>query len=195
MSSYPPIRPAAGRPSPSPNGRTAPLFVRALLMGAMLVLLGACASAGASQGSASGSAGSGGSAAAGDSTGPVPSASSTGPAPSPEPSPAGECAPAPAVITIRIGHQPPAVCLRVGDSLTITAPSSAAQPWQPMTVTDASVLACTSQRGDQGSLTAVCRALKPGVANVSTMTAPFAGDPHGPAQFMWTLTIHVQPAA
>lgn len=63
-----------------------------------------------------------------------------------------------------------------------------------MTVTDSSVITCSSQRESQGAFTAVCHALKPDTATASTMTAPFAGDPHGPPQFMWSLTIHVQPA-
>lgn len=87
------------------------------------------------------------------------------------------------------------MCLHVGETLTISAPPSAAQPWQPMTVSDEMLLTCTSQHGAQGSLTAVCHALKRGTAAVSTMTAPFSGDPHGPAQFIWTLTIEILPAA
>lgn len=87
------------------------------------------------------------------------------------------------------------MCMHVGGTMTITAPPSAAQPWQPMKTSDATVVACTSHQENQGALTGVCHALKPGTAIVTTMTAPFAGDPHGPAQIMWTLRIHVVPAA
>lgn len=182
--------------------RSRPLHLgaRTLLLTTLLVLSAACASAGAAQpagspqgagsGSAPGSAGSGGSAAAGT-TGTVPPA--TGSSSAPAPSPGGSDCAAPASITIVVGHEPAPVCMRVGDTVTITAPESPRQPWQPLTSSNAAVLACTSHQEVQGALTAVCHALKPGAVIASTVTAPFPGDPHGPPQFRWALTIHVLP--
>lgn len=186
-----------------PRRRPLQLGARTLLLTTLLALMAGCAGAGAAQpagapqgagsGPGAGSAGSGGSSAAGT-TGTVPSATGSSSAPATAPSPLGGsgCA-APATITIVLGHEPAPVCMRVGDTVTITAPPSARQPWQPMKSSDAAVLACTSHQEDQGALTAVCHALKPGAVIASTITAPFAGDPHGPPQFMWSLTIHVLP--
>jgi hypothetical protein len=185
-----------------PRRRPLPLGARTLLLATLLALSSGCAGAGAAQpagapqgaGSGAGSAGSGGSGAAGTARAiPPATGSSSAPAGAPSPSGGADCAAPPATIAIVPGHEPAPVCLRVGDTLTITAPPSAAQPWQPMKTSDAAVLACASRQEDQGALTAVCHALRPGAVIVSTMTAPFAGDPHGPAQFMWTLTIHVLP--
>lgn len=176
-----------------PRRRPLPSGARTLLLVTLLAFSAACASAGAGQpagapqgaGSGSGagtrSAGSGGSAAPAGTTRAVPSASSG-------------CVGAPTAINVQQGREPAPVCLSVGDTVTITAPPSPTQPWQPMATSNAAVLACTSRQETQGALTAVCRALKPGAVIVSTMTAPFAGDPHGPAQFRWALTIHVLPA-
>ncbi len=43
-------------------------------------------------------------------------------------------------------------------------------------------------------LTVTCHSLTAGTGTVSTTTAAFAGDPHGPAQHTWTLTVHSDPA-
>ncbi len=169
-----------------------PFGVRALFVGGILLLLASCASTGSGSGS-------GVSSSTGENPGSVGSAQPAGTArpgsPSTSATPssgASGCSDAPAAITARTGEQPAPVCMRVGATVTITAQPSPAQPWQPMTTSDAAVLACTSKAVDQGALIATCRALAPGTATVSTTTAPFAGDPHGPPQHMWTLTIQVQ---
>jgi hypothetical protein len=46
----------------------------------------------------------------------------------------------------------------------------------------------------EGALAATCHATGVGIATVATITAAFAGDPHGPAQYTWTLTVHVTAA-
>jgi hypothetical protein len=98
-------------------------------------------------------------------------------------------------ITIRPepGAQPGPICLHPGDAVTLNAQPSPLQPWQPPTSSDPDTLACTSQPLGNGALTATCHALRPGTATVSTTTAPFAGA-GGPLQYIWTLTIHVNPA-
>jgi hypothetical protein len=164
------------------------------------MLLASCA--GTASGSGSGSSPTGSSAQGGSGSGGSGSAQPAGTARADPPAAsdtasqgASGCLPAPAVITARTGEQPAPVCLRVGASLTITAQPSPAQPWQPMTTSNPAVLACTSRAADRGALTATCRALAPGTATISTTTAAFAGDPHGPPQYTWTLTVHVQPAS
>lgn len=164
---------------------------RTLLVGGLLLVVASCASTASGSGSGGQeSTGSVGSAPPARTAHPGPPATSAAP-PSVDPA----CARTPSTIAARIGERPAPVCLRVGQSLTISTAASPAQPWQPMTASDASVLACTSQPAEQGALTATCRALRPGTATVSTTTAPFAGDPHGPPQYIWTLTVHVQPAS
>ncbi len=95
-------------------------------------------------------------------------------------------------ITAQAGDQPAPICLHPGETLTITTQSSPAQPWLPMTTSDAAVVVCTSRPLANGALTATCHALQPGTATVSTTTAAFTGDPHGPPQYTWSLTIHVE---
>lgn len=112
------------------------------------------------------------------------------PASAPPPSPTG-CRYPTAPIAARAGSQPAPVCLTPGADLTVAAAQSPAQPWQPMTSSDPSVLSCTSQPQADGALTATCRARAAGTATVSATTAAFAGDPHGPTQYTWTLTVHV----
>jgi len=167
-----------------------PFGFRALFLGGILLLLASCASTGS---------GSGASSSAGENSGSVGSAQPAGTArpgsPSASAAPssgASGCSDASAAFTARTGEQPAPVCLRVGATVTITTQPSPAQPWQPMTTSDTAVLACTSKSADQGVLIATCRALAPGTAAVSTITAPFAGDPHGPPQHTWTLTIQVR---
>jgi hypothetical protein len=87
---------------------------------------------------------------------------------------------------------PPApVCLRVGEELNLSTPTSPLQPWQPFTSSDPQVLDCHPTPSADGAASAVCTARRPGSATVSTVTGPFSGDPHGPAQHMWQLTITV----
>ena len=97
-------------------------------------------------------------------------------------------------IAIRPGGQPAPVHLHPGDTLTLAATSSWLQPWQPLTSSDPTILRCTSRSQADGALTATCHAIAVGTVTVSTTTAPFAGDPHGPAQHTWTLTVHITPA-
>jgi hypothetical protein len=176
---------------------------RTLLIGGLLVVLASCVGTGSgpvsvsgsgaqeSTGS-SGSAGSAATASAARPGSPSTSSSSASGVPLPVDPVCSHTAP---TITARTGEHPRPVCLRVGQSLTITTAASSTQPWQPMTSSNAAVLACTSHPADQGALTAVCKALRPGIVAVSTTTAPFAGDPHGPPQYTWSLIIEVQPAS
>jgi hypothetical protein len=96
-------------------------------------------------------------------------------------------------LTAQPGDHPAPVCLHPGDTLTITAQASPLQPWQPAISTNPAALSCTSQRQAGGALTIVCHALHSGDAAVSTTTAPFSGDPHGPAQYTWTLSVRILP--
>jgi hypothetical protein len=97
-------------------------------------------------------------------------------------------------ITIRRGGQPAPIRLHPGDVLTLTASGSPIQPWQPPTSSDPATLRCDPHTLPDGALTVTCHALGVGTATVSTRTAPFAGDPHGPAQHTWTLTVHITHA-
>jgi hypothetical protein len=124
--------------------------------------------------------------------------SSTGePGPTPDAEPnrsAGQDCLAPStVVTAVKGEAPAPVCLRLGDHVTVTAPPSANQPWQAMTSDDESIVGCTSRQLTDGGLEATCTALALGTTTVSTMTAPYAGDPRGPQQSIWRLTITVMP--
>jgi hypothetical protein len=105
------------------------------------------------------------------------------------------CSQTPSTITARTGDRPRPVCLRVGQSLTINSQASPTQPWQPLISSNPAILACTSHSADHGTVTATCKALRSGTAAASTTTAPFAGDPHGPPQYAWSLIIEVRPAA
>lgn len=100
------------------------------------------------------------------------------------------CAPPTRSITARAGELPSAICLHVGETIDISTERSPPQPWQAMISTDAATVECTSTNVAGGTVRAVCRARQPGTAIVSTTTAPFAGDPHGPPQTTWALTIH-----
>jgi hypothetical protein len=168
------------------------LFGTLLATGLIATFLAACA------GTAATSPNSQGSDSVGSSGSATPARTARPGQPPPPTTPASNgtpgCTPARATITARAGDQPVPVCLHPGHTLTITTEPSPLQPWQPMTSTDPAVLMCSSQPLPQGARTATCRALRPGTATVTTITAPFSGDPHGPAQHTWTLTIHVQPA-
>lgn len=97
-------------------------------------------------------------------------------------------------ITIRRGGHPAPICLHPGDVLILNALPSPTQPWQPPTSSDATILRCDSRLLAEGALTATCHALGLGTVTVSTTTAAFAGDPHGPAQYTWTLTVQITGA-
>ncbi|MEV5572129.1 hypothetical protein AB0L06_18960 [Spirillospora sp. NPDC052269] len=94
-------------------------------------------------------------------------------------------------VTARKGEKPPPLCLTVGTVLRVTAESSPRQPWSPLTSTDEGVLSCVSRPGPRGTITATCTAERPGRVTIATVTAPFSGDPRGPAQFRWAQQIDV----
>jgi hypothetical protein len=56
---------------------------------------------------------------------------------------------------------------------------------------DATVLRCVTRPLADGAVEATCTAQRPGTATVTTATGPFAGDPHGPPQATWQLSITV----
>lgn len=123
----------------------------------------------------------------------------TGGHPSPEPTTTpppttGGC-PARADVQIRPGAVPAAICLPLNGVLAVTAPPSPRQPWGPLASSDDSVLRCASQPRADGSISGTCTALHPGTATISTVTAPFAGDPGGPPQVRWQIEITVHGAA
>lgn len=148
---------------------------------ALALLLGACATGSVSptagDGVVSGSAGTG-------------SAPPTGAPPSPT-RPA-DCGDLPLSLVIRPGDAPGPVCLRVGVLLTVTAGPSPYQPWQPIVSSATDVLDCSTTTSADGAIAAECRAGSPGTAVLTTTTGPFAGDPHGPAQFRWQLAVRVE---
>jgi hypothetical protein len=98
---------------------------------------------------------------------------------------------APATLTIVKGTPPAPVCLAAGADLNLTSEASPLQPWSALDSSDPAVLSCHSTGHPDGSITATCHANKPGTATLTTVTAPFAGDPHGPAQYQWQLTVTV----
>ena len=87
---------------------------------------------------------------------------------------------------------PTPICVHVGQTVQLSTGISPHQPWQEFVSSDPHVVSCTSARVPDGAMTADCRALAPGVVTVSTGTMPFAGDPHGPAQYVWELSITVE---
>ncbi len=76
--------------------------------------------------------------------------------------------------------------------LRIDAPVSPRQPWQPFVTSNPQAIACTTRAGQDAAATATCRALRAGSATVSSITAPFAGDPHGPMQQLCELEVQVR---
>ncbi len=97
------------------------------------------------------------------------------------------------VVTLRIGQAeaPRPICVTVGSTLRITTEPSPLQPWAPLESTDTAVIRCQSYRSAEGAITGTCVAAHAGKATVSTTTAAFAGDPHGPPQFSWQLPVTV----
>lgn len=168
----------------------------AVMCAALFVVLAGCAKAGSNpaegasgvvsgstRGGWSGSPGSGGSAPAVPAR-PAPSAATGAPTGA-----TGSCGSARVTVSPGAGAAP--VCLRVGEQLVLDAPSSPTQPWQLFTSSDTQTVTCDSSQQPNGSATATCRAIHPGAATISTGTAPFAGDPHGPPQQQWQLTVTV----
>lgn len=109
-------------------------------------------------------------------------------------SPGGPCQAGSVSETARRGQVPAPLCLEVGATLRVGAEPSPRQPWMPLTSSDEAVLRCVSRPAPGGSIDATCTAVRPGSATVSTVTAPFAGDPHGPPQFRWALEVTVVQA-
>jgi hypothetical protein len=95
-------------------------------------------------------------------------------------------------ITIHQAQPPQPVCLPIGATLSIDAPASPLQPWQPFTTSNARLITCTTTVSRDGSATGTCRALRPGQATITTTTAAFSGDPHGPAQQLWQLAVTIR---
>ena len=91
------------------------------------------------------------------------------------------------------GDAPAPVCLRRGDHLTVKTSASVNQPWQAMTSEDETIVACASRQLPNGGLEATCTALTLGTTTISAITGPYTGDPHGPQQTIWRLTITVMP--
>jgi hypothetical protein len=149
----------------------------AFMVAALVAVTGCAASAGEQTANSSG----GGAASA---------ASTVTPPPSPSPASSPGCASA-GRVTVQTGTSPQAICLSVGREVLLDAPASPHQPWQPFASSNPDVLVCTSAPTNDGGATANCRALRPGTASVTTTTAPFAGDPHGPPQYTWQLTVTV----
>jgi len=102
------------------------------------------------------------------------------------------CLTSPAALTVHRGDQPAPVCLHIGATLSITTDPSPMQPWQPITSANDAALRCTSIAATDGAAKATCTAVGAGTTTISTTTAPFSADPHGPAQQMWTLTVTIR---
>ncbi|MGW4528600.1 hypothetical protein [Amycolatopsis sp. NPDC004378] len=106
------------------------------------------------------------------------------------PTPADRCGPR--TLTATPSTPPAAQCLTVGAVLRIQMPDSPAQPWSWPSSSDDSVLRCAARQLPQGAAEAVCSGRRAGTATVTTTTGPFAGDPHGPPQTPWQVTITVR---
>jgi len=121
------------------------------------------------------------------------SCASPGPrSPAVSPTPSAQAGCGPAQVHIGPASAPAEMCLAIRAAVTLTSDASELQPWMPLTSSDPAVLACVSDQHGDGSVTGVCTAQAPGLATVSTGTSAFAGDPHGPPQYAWKLTVTVQ---
>jgi hypothetical protein len=108
----------------------------------------------------------------------------------PEPTPT----PQPNVVAVAKGDTPLPIRLTAGTDLHIHSGPSPQQPWSALESSDPAVLACHNIGHPDGSVTATCHAVTPGTATLTTVTAPFKGDPRGPAQHRWQLSVTVQAA-
>jgi hypothetical protein len=88
---------------------------------------------------------------------------------------------------------PRPVCVGVGHVVRIVTGMSPSRPWKGFSSSDPAVLRCDSARAPDGSARAECTGERAGRAVVVTGTLPFSGDPHGPAQRIWELTVTVTP--
>lgn len=108
----------------------------------------------------------------------------------PTTAPGGACT-TPDSVRITAGGVPDPVCVAVNGSLRLSSDPSPHQPWGQLVSSDPKILSCASESGPQGTVSGVCAPHLPGTVTVSTMTAPFAGDPSGPPQFRWELRVTV----
>ena len=122
--------------------------------------------------------------------GPQPSTSPP-PPPSSSSSPTGSARCGARRVVASVREQPEPQCLQVGASLRISAEPSPRQPWSLPASSDESVLRCAARLLPDGAAAATCTAMRHGTATVTTSTAPFAGDPHGPPQTQWHLVVNV----
>jgi hypothetical protein len=97
----------------------------------------------------------------------------------------------PITLTASQGVQPAPVCLRRGATLHITTEPSPHQPWSLPLSSDTSVLRCAAHRLPGGAAAATCTARRLGTATITTCTSAFAGDPHGPPQYLWQVQVTV----
>ena len=123
--------------------------------------------------------------------GPQPSTSTSPPPPSSSSSPTGSARCGARRVVASVREQPEPQCLQVGASLRISAEPSPRQPWSLPASSDESVLRCAARLLPDGAAAATCTAMRHGTATVTTSTAPFAGDPHGPPQTQWHLVVNV----
>jgi hypothetical protein len=112
--------------------------------------------------------------------------------PSSESPPPARC-PDGARIAVDPAHPPAPICFSVGHTVHLSTAPSPYQPWETFTSSDPDVVTCETSRVPDGAAQAKCTGRKPGTAVVTTGTMPFQGDPHGPAQQTWQLTITVTP--
>jgi hypothetical protein len=112
------------------------------------------------------------------------------PIPTGAPPSGGPCQSQPSV-RIKAGDRPDPVCLPVSGLLHLASDPSPRQPWTTLISSDPKILSCAAQVGKDGAVTATCTPHLGGTVTISTMTAPFAGDPSGPPQYQWTLRVTV----
>lgn len=98
----------------------------------------------------------------------------------------------PRTLTATLSAPPPAPqCLTADAVLRIRMPDAPARPWSWPVSSDDAVVHCTARQLPQGAAEAVCIGRRTGTATVTTSATPFAGDPHGPPQAPWQVTITV----
>jgi len=88
---------------------------------------------------------------------------------------------------------PKPVCISVGHVVELSTGIAPHHPWSAFASSDPAVLACASARVPGGAVQARCTGRRPGIAVITTGTMPVPGDPHGPAQRIWELTVTVAP--
>jgi hypothetical protein len=170
--------------------------MRVLVLAVVALALAGCAvgqGSGASPPSPVGSAPSGaGASAVAQPTRPVPSYPvPSQPVPSQPAAPRrSDCVASTELATVR-PEQPGPICLVAGATLRVTSAPSPQRPWQPLSTSDSSVLACTSAPGADGTIDGTCRALRAGTALLSTSTGRRPGGPDGLPDYLWQQTVLV----